>query len=42
MQIVSSWDNYNLHEMSNLVSREKQEKCFKRLFAENFTQSAKH
>ena len=39
MQIVSWGDN--LHEMSNPVFWEKQEKYFKMLSAENFTQSAK-
>ena len=38
MQIVSWGDN--LHEMSNPVFWEKQEKYFKMLSAENFTQSA--
>ena len=39
MQIVSWGDN--LHEKSNPVFWEKQEKYFKMLSAENFTQSAK-
>ena len=39
MQIVSIGDN--LHEMSNPVFLEKQEKYFKMLSTENFTQGAK-
>ena len=39
MQIVSYWDN--LHEMSNPVFWEKQEKYFKMSSAQNFAQSAK-
>ena len=39
MQIVSNGDN--LHEMSNPIFREKQEKYFKLVSAENFTQSVK-
>ena len=38
LQIVSNGDN--LHEMSNPVSWEKEEKYFKLTSAENFTQSA--
>ena len=39
MQVVSTGDN--LHEMSKPVFWEKQEKYFKMLSAENFTQRAK-
>ena len=39
MQIVSTWDN--LHEISNSVFWEKQEKYFNMSSAENFTPSAK-
>ena len=39
MQIVSN--GYNLHEMSISVFSERQEKYFKLLSAENFTQSDK-
>ena len=39
MQTVSIREN--LHEMSNPVSWEKYEKCFKMSSAETFTQNAK-
>ena len=40
MQIVSTGDN--LHQMSKPAFWKNEEKYFKMLSAENFTQSAKH